>query len=215
METTLVVLFCFIPSLYGGPLNKRFLGLFGISIPNPADLSGLYNIKVPGDATGYLDISHQQQSAAATGTGYVQHQNHNGPGSFNLQTGGSNMNSLPGKCDQFITTHCDIDCRQIDSVTGCVTCKSGCRSNTQATSGGVSSVTSISTTASPMCPAFPGTCPRGSVAVVNGCPICTAQLATQQTTTAQAPSTCAPVRCVTPCNKGIMLGSDGCPVCVC
>lgn len=28
-------------------------------------------------------------------------------------------------------------------------------------------------TASPMCPAFPPTCPRGHVAIVNGCPICT------------------------------------------
>lgn len=64
----------------GLPLDKRFLGLFGLTVPNPADLSGLYNIKVPGDATGYLDISHQQQSAGATGTGYVQHQGQNGPG---------------------------------------------------------------------------------------------------------------------------------------
>lgn len=24
-----------------------------------------------------------------------------------------------------------------------------------------------------MCPAFPPTCPRGHVAIVNGCPICT------------------------------------------
>jgi hypothetical protein len=64
----------------GFPLNRRFLSLFGLSISNPADLSGLYNIKVPGDATGYLDITHQQHSASATGTGYVQHQGHNGPG---------------------------------------------------------------------------------------------------------------------------------------
>lgn len=64
----------------GYPLEKRFLGLFGLSVANPADLSGFYNIKVPGDATGYLDISHQQQSAGATGTGYVQHQGQNGPG---------------------------------------------------------------------------------------------------------------------------------------
>lgn len=38
---------------------------------------------------------------------------------------------------------------------------------------------------------------------------------TQQTTTAQVQLTCAPVRCTAPCNKGIMLGADGCPACVC
>lgn len=106
-----------------------------------------------------------------------------------------------------------------------------------------------------MCPAFPPTCPRGHVAIVNGCPICTGTCTivfscnrlspcyvffrfirscsitvliyvhvlvivahlttTQQTTTAQAQLTCAPVRCTAPCNKGIMLGADGCPACVC
>lgn len=114
-------------------------------------------------------------------------------------------------------------------------------------------------TASPMCPAFPPTCPRGHVAIVNGCPICTGTCTivftcnrlstsdvfikihspfhsfffyfyshlrtrlvivahlttTQQTTTAQVQLTCAPVRCTAPCNKGIMLGADGCPACVC
>lgn len=80
MEVKLIVFFCFLPTLKGYPLEKRFLGLFGLAVSNPADLSGLYNIKVPGDATGYLDISHQQQSAGATGTGYVQHQGQNGPG---------------------------------------------------------------------------------------------------------------------------------------
>lgn len=113
-----------------------------------------------------------------------------------------------------------------------------------------------------MCPAFPPTCPRGHVAIVNGCPICTGTFSifffcnrlspcyvfiklnhpnhpfytflfynyshlrtrlvivahlttTQQTTTAQAQLTCAPVRCTTPYNKGIMLGANGCPACVC
>lgn len=109
-----------------------------------------------------------------------------------------------------------------------------------------------------MCPAFPSNCPRGHVAIVNGCPICTGTCkiwffsvtdfllvmyslnhpfytflfynyshlrtrlvivalltTTQQTTTTQAQLTCAPVRCTAPCNKGIMLGADGCPACVC
>lgn len=39
---------------------------------------------------------------------------------------------------------------------------------------------------------------------------------TQQTTTAQAQSsTCGPVRCLSPCNKGIVIAADGCPKCVC
>ncbi|XP_034321385.2 uncharacterized protein [Magallana gigas] len=215
MEVKLFVFFCFLPTIKGYPLEKRFLGLFGLSVSNPADLSGLYNIKVPGDATGYLDISHQQQSAGATGTGYVQHQGQNGPGSFTMQSGSSGVNSLPGKCDLVITSLCPVDCKEIDAVTGCVTCKSGCGLNTNAPTSSPAKIPS-STTASPMCPAFPPTCPRGHVALVNGCPICTAHLTTtQQTTTAQAQLTCAPVRCKAPCNKGIMLGADGCPACVC
>nr|XP_022311801.1 uncharacterized protein LOC111117030 isoform X2 [Crassostrea virginica] len=215
---SIVVLLFLCPTIKGLPVEKRFLGLFGLSVSNPADLSGLYNIKVPGDATGYLDISHQQQSAGATGTGYVQHQGQNGPGSFTLQSGGSGANSLPGKCDQVITSHCPVDCKEIDAVTGCVICKSGCGVNPQAPTSSPAKMSS-STTASPMCPAFPSNCPRGHVALVNGCPICTANPSaaqtTQSTTTAQAQLTCAPVRCTSPCNKGIMLAADGCPACVC
>ncbi|XP_056003526.1 uncharacterized protein LOC125661535 [Ostrea edulis] len=197
MDIRVLFCVCVLPNINGSPLNRRFLGLFGLSISNPADQSGLYNIKVPGDATGYLDITHQHYSASATGTGYVQHQGQNGPGSFSLQTSGSGPNSLPGKCNTVITSKCPIDCREIDSVTGCIGCKAGC--------------------ASPMCPAFPSNCPRGNVALVNGCPICIAYLtSTQQTTTAQAQSsTCGPVRCLSPCNKGIMIAADGCPKCVC
>ncbi|XP_062605416.1 mucin-5AC-like [Saccostrea cucullata] len=126
---------------------------------------------------------------------------------FSLQSGSSNMNSLPGKCDQVITTHCDIDCRQIDSVTGCVTCKSGCRNNIQATSSGGSSLSSMSTTASPMCPAFPSTCPRGSVALVNGCPICTAFLFTITKNTALG--SCQPnFLCPPMCLKKTTSGCD-------
>lgn len=71
----------------GHSLDKRFHGLFGLTVSKPADLSGLYNIKVPENATGNLDISHQQQSAGATGTGYWQHQ---------------------GKTDLWVFSVCDI-----------------------------------------------------------------------------------------------------------
>lgn len=60
--------------------NRGFIGLFGLTVSKPANLSGLYNIQVPGEATGNLDISQQQQRAGATGTGYVQYQGQNGPG---------------------------------------------------------------------------------------------------------------------------------------
>ncbi|XP_052092395.1 uncharacterized protein LOC127728837 [Mytilus californianus] len=133
-----------------------------------------------------------------------------------------------------------MSCQEVDSVTGCIVCISSCQSVGSVTSTPTTSQPSVSTIGVQMttakkasqltgiCQAFPVNCPRGSFAIQNGCPVCTAlqktvaPSSTQTTvTTTSAPrtthasSTCAPVRCIAPCNKGIKFDASRCPVCVC
>lgn len=60
---------------------------------------------------------------------------------------------------------------------------------------------------------------------ISGCPVCLVPTfpATTTTTTSKpttqkvmtSPATCAPLRCVAPCDKGIGIGPTGCPMCLC
>lgn len=79
-------------------------------------------------------------------------------------------------------------------------------------------------TTSAACPHFPSNCPTVYTAVDNnGCLVCTILSKFSQTTVAppvtstlQTTSrTCAPKRCVAPCNIGIVLDANGCPQCLC
>lgn len=38
---------------------------------------------------------------------------------------------------------------------------------------------------------------------------------TTKETTTQGPRICPPIRCVYPCNAGVSLGTDNCPICKC
>ncbi|XP_061185152.1 probable glycoprotein hormone G-protein coupled receptor [Saccostrea echinata] len=54
---------------------------------------------------------------------------------------------------------------------------------------------------------------------INGCPECIIPTSPSSTTTSRPTTTlratCAPLRCVAPCDKGIGIGPTGCPMCLC
>ncbi|XP_021372493.1 uncharacterized transmembrane protein DDB_G0289901-like [Mizuhopecten yessoensis] len=142
----------------GNPLDRRFLMLFGHQYSNPGDMtneftgnaagssnsgsigssqsirssvtSGSQNVNgAPGDATYYLDNTHNHYQAISGGNaGYVQHAGNNGP-DFPSQSAstGHGTDHLPGKCPWM---GCSVACQDIDSVTGCIICIKGCASST-------------------------------------------------------------------------------------
>ncbi|XP_063419730.1 uncharacterized protein LOC134704876 [Mytilus trossulus] len=214
--------------------------LSGSGSLNPANIgtqSGQNPHKqVPGDMTGSLDQIHSKYGIQG---GYVQHQIHEKPGT-SLNSGGAGNSHLPGRCINSHPEKCPMSCQEVDSVTGCIVCSSSCQTAGYVTSAATTSQPSVSTIGAQktttmkasqligICQAFPVNCPRGSFAIQNGCPVCTAlqktvaPSSTQSTvtttlapSTTHAPVTCAPVRCIAPCNKGIKFDASRCPVCVC
>ncbi|XP_069103280.1 uncharacterized protein [Argopecten irradians] len=146
--------------------DKRLLMLFGHQFNNPGDMSNEFagstggssgsnagstggNIAssgsqtvngVPGDATHYLDNTHNYYHVISGGNaGYVQHAGNSGP-AFSSQSAstGHGSDHLPGKCPW---VGCSPACQDIDSVTGCVVCIKGCTSSPSGaiTNGGAGS----------------------------------------------------------------------------
>ncbi|XP_033725015.1 cell wall protein IFF6-like [Pecten maximus] len=161
-----VAALCFIAEAI--PRDKRFLMMFGHQFNNPGDMSnefsgntggssnagnsavssgtsGSQNINgVPGDATHYLDNTHNYYHVISGGhAGYVQHAGNNGP-EFSSQSAstGHGTDHLPGKCPWI---GCSPVCQDIDSVTGCIVCITGCSSSSSAVNANGGSGTSLNT----------------------------------------------------------------------
>ncbi|KAK3597934.1 hypothetical protein CHS0354_042278 [Potamilus streckersoni] len=160
-------------------------------------------------------------------------------GSDTGQTSGSSELSVwssPWSCDLTVTVSCPSECIVMEQKTGCMTCMKGCSpavvshkpGGPSPTDAPTSSPVQSRTTHAPSteCPLFPPNCPQSFIKIENSCLVCTIlQQATAHpdvsdkpvvmTTTTAAPTTCAPVRCIAPCNVGIVIMSNGCLACKC
>ncbi|KAK3597933.1 hypothetical protein CHS0354_042276 [Potamilus streckersoni] len=116
-----------------------------------------------------------------------------------------------------VLNSCPTDCIEVDAQNGCPSCRSSCPS---ATGGSIQLGSATINTSPTSCPPYPSNCPQIYSKMQNGCHVCTIlqQIHTVQHTTTAVPiihATCAPVKCLAPCNVGIIIKADGCPACKC